>query len=250
MLESLDCPDPSVMAPRRTRTITPIQALSLSNNAFMEKCAERFAARIRREAGDDAARAGRARLAAGVRPAAERSRGAASPGRSSRGRASSSSASCCSTRTSSCSSTDGGPGGVRHESRRRRRSRRRAATSCATPPSACPRSRRPTCCCAAGTWRRRRPTRRAARPALRGQGPARHPHLPRRRPEPGRFVRLQARAGEVPRQGHARELRQGRRVLRQGRAAAQVALPVQTTRARAASGSPTCSRAWPRSPTS
>ena len=53
MLESLDCPDPSVMAPRRTRTITPIQALSLSNNAFMEKCAERFAARVRRDAGDD-----------------------------------------------------------------------------------------------------------------------------------------------------------------------------------------------------
>ena len=44
------------MAPRRTRTITPIQALSLSNNAFMEKCAEQFAARVRREAGDDARR--------------------------------------------------------------------------------------------------------------------------------------------------------------------------------------------------
>ena len=56
MLESLDCPDPSVMAPRRTRTITPIQALSLSNNAFMEKCAEQFAARVRREAGDDVGR--------------------------------------------------------------------------------------------------------------------------------------------------------------------------------------------------
>ena len=41
------------------------------------------------------------------------------------------------------------------------------------------------------------------RPALRAQGPARHPHLPRRRPEPGRLVRLQARAGEIPRQGHA-----------------------------------------------
>ncbi len=53
MLETLDCPDPSVMAPRRTQTITPIQALSLSNNAFMEKCAARFAARVRREAGDD-----------------------------------------------------------------------------------------------------------------------------------------------------------------------------------------------------
>ena len=32
------------------------QALSMSNNPFMEKCAERFAARVRRDAGDDAAR--------------------------------------------------------------------------------------------------------------------------------------------------------------------------------------------------
>ena len=56
MLESLDCPDPSVMAPRRTRTITPLQALSMTNDPFMEKCAERFVARLRREAGDDAAR--------------------------------------------------------------------------------------------------------------------------------------------------------------------------------------------------
>ena len=55
LLEALDCPDPSVMAPRRTRTVTPIQALSMTNNPFMEKCAERFAARLRRDAGDDAA---------------------------------------------------------------------------------------------------------------------------------------------------------------------------------------------------
>ncbi len=55
MLESLDCPDPSVMTPRRTRTITPTQALSLSNNAFIERCAGQFAMRVRREAGDDLA---------------------------------------------------------------------------------------------------------------------------------------------------------------------------------------------------
>jgi hypothetical protein len=55
MLDALDCPDPSVMAPRRTRTITPLQALSMTNNSFMEKCAERFAARVRRDAGEDAA---------------------------------------------------------------------------------------------------------------------------------------------------------------------------------------------------
>jgi hypothetical protein len=56
LLETLDCPDPSVMTPKRTRTITPVQALSLSNNTFMEKCAGQFAGRIRREVGDDRSR--------------------------------------------------------------------------------------------------------------------------------------------------------------------------------------------------
>jgi hypothetical protein len=56
MLESLDCPDPSVMSPRRTNTITPVQSLSMLNDGFMEKCAERFAKRVRREAGDDVTR--------------------------------------------------------------------------------------------------------------------------------------------------------------------------------------------------
>jgi hypothetical protein len=56
LLESLDCPDPAVMSPKRTRTITPIQALSLSNNTFMEKCASRFASRLRDEAGSDIGR--------------------------------------------------------------------------------------------------------------------------------------------------------------------------------------------------
>jgi hypothetical protein len=61
MLESLDCPDPSVMSPQRTETITPVQALSLLNNAFMEECAKRFAERVRREAGESAdAQVGRA----------------------------------------------------------------------------------------------------------------------------------------------------------------------------------------------
>ena len=56
MLESLDCPDPSVLAPKRTSTITPVQSLSMFNDSFMEKCAERFAERVRREAGDDVGR--------------------------------------------------------------------------------------------------------------------------------------------------------------------------------------------------
>jgi hypothetical protein len=56
MLESLDCPDPSVITPRRTRTITPIQALSMLHSGFSERCAERFAARVRGEGGSDPAR--------------------------------------------------------------------------------------------------------------------------------------------------------------------------------------------------
>lgn len=53
MLESLDCPEPSVATPRRTMSITPVQALSLLNNAFMEQCAARFARRARDEAGGE-----------------------------------------------------------------------------------------------------------------------------------------------------------------------------------------------------
>jgi hypothetical protein len=54
MLESLDCPDPSVMSPQRTETITPVQALSLLNNSFIEECAKRFAQRVQRDAGESA----------------------------------------------------------------------------------------------------------------------------------------------------------------------------------------------------
>jgi Protein of unknown function (DUF1553) len=73
MLDSLDCPDPSVMAPRRTRTITPLQALSMSNNPFMEKCAERFTGRLRRDAGgDDARQVGLAWRLAFSRPPGDR----------------------------------------------------------------------------------------------------------------------------------------------------------------------------------
>lgn len=53
MLESLDCPDPAVMSPRRPHTITPVQALSMLNNAYAEKTAEQFAKRVHNEAGED-----------------------------------------------------------------------------------------------------------------------------------------------------------------------------------------------------
>lgn len=55
LLDTLDCPDPSVPTPRRSVTSTPLQALSLLNDAFIEHYAGRFAERLRREAPDDTA---------------------------------------------------------------------------------------------------------------------------------------------------------------------------------------------------
>lgn len=55
LLDMLDCPDPSVATPRRSVTSTPLQALALLNNKFMEYCAERFSARLKREAPDGTA---------------------------------------------------------------------------------------------------------------------------------------------------------------------------------------------------
>ncbi len=52
-LDAFDCPDPSTVAPRRAVTTTPLQALTLLNNALTLRLAERFAERLRREAGDD-----------------------------------------------------------------------------------------------------------------------------------------------------------------------------------------------------
>ena len=46
LMECLDCPDPTVMSPIRAHTITPLQALSLLNNPFVDQCAEAFAERI------------------------------------------------------------------------------------------------------------------------------------------------------------------------------------------------------------
>jgi cytochrome c553 len=57
LLQSLDCPDPSVMMPNRPGTITPLQALSLMNNVFVEKCAESFAGRVVEQTGNDSAEA-------------------------------------------------------------------------------------------------------------------------------------------------------------------------------------------------
>jgi hypothetical protein len=50
LLDVLDCPDPSTTSPRRALTTTPLQALSLLNNSFVLRMADRFADRLRRDA--------------------------------------------------------------------------------------------------------------------------------------------------------------------------------------------------------
>ena len=51
-MESLDCPDPSLLTPKRNSTLTAIQALALLNDPLIVKQAEHFAARLRK-AGND-----------------------------------------------------------------------------------------------------------------------------------------------------------------------------------------------------
>ena len=53
LLDAFDCPDPSTTAPRRPVTTTPLQALSLMNNALVLYLSDAFAARLSREAGPD-----------------------------------------------------------------------------------------------------------------------------------------------------------------------------------------------------
>ena len=53
LLDTFDCPDPSAAAPRRSITTTPLQALRLLNNGFVLRMADRFAERLRKEAGTD-----------------------------------------------------------------------------------------------------------------------------------------------------------------------------------------------------
>ena len=53
LLDSLDCPDPSTKTPRRSVTTTPIQALGMMNNSFVQRQAERLASRLIVEAGAD-----------------------------------------------------------------------------------------------------------------------------------------------------------------------------------------------------
>ncbi|HEY1381844.1 MAG TPA: DUF1553 domain-containing protein, partial [Gemmataceae bacterium] len=75
---AFDCPDGGQIAPARTRSTTPLQALNLLNSPFVVQQAEMFAERLRREAGDDAAAQVRRgfRLAFGREPVADESEAA------------------------------------------------------------------------------------------------------------------------------------------------------------------------------
>jgi hypothetical protein len=46
LMDTLDCPDASLLSPRRNTTLTALQALSLLNNPFMTRGAERLAERV------------------------------------------------------------------------------------------------------------------------------------------------------------------------------------------------------------
>ena len=53
LLDVFDCPDPSAAAPRRSVTTTPLQALSLLNNAFVLRMTNHLAKRVRQESGEN-----------------------------------------------------------------------------------------------------------------------------------------------------------------------------------------------------
>jgi hypothetical protein len=56
LLDSLDCPEFSTRTAARPSTTTPLQALSLMNNSFVQRQAKKLAERIEREEGRDAKR--------------------------------------------------------------------------------------------------------------------------------------------------------------------------------------------------
>lgn len=51
LLDVLDSPDPSTATPKRGRTTTPLQALSMLNNSFMLRMSDALAARLGKESG-------------------------------------------------------------------------------------------------------------------------------------------------------------------------------------------------------
>src|SRR5206468_8096829 len=57
LLDAFDCPDPSVKTPRRGVTTTPLQALALMNNSFVQRQARQLAERALKEANNNLPRA-------------------------------------------------------------------------------------------------------------------------------------------------------------------------------------------------
>jgi uncharacterized small protein (DUF1192 family) len=53
-LDALDCPAPSLTVPKRRPTTTPLQALALMNDSFVQRQAQKLADRLRKQAGDPA----------------------------------------------------------------------------------------------------------------------------------------------------------------------------------------------------
>jgi hypothetical protein len=52
LMDTLDCPDASLLSPKRNTTLTALQALSLLNNPFMTRQAEHLAERAAEDAPD------------------------------------------------------------------------------------------------------------------------------------------------------------------------------------------------------
>ena len=57
LLEAFDCPDPTVRTARRNQTTTPIQALALMNDPFVQRRSDHLASELSRETGGDVSRA-------------------------------------------------------------------------------------------------------------------------------------------------------------------------------------------------
>ena len=74
---AFDCPDAGQIAPRRTSSTTPLQALNLLNSAFVVQQAEFFAERVQREANADSPIARAFELAFNRKPLRDEARAAA-----------------------------------------------------------------------------------------------------------------------------------------------------------------------------
>ena len=68
LLDSFDCPDPSVKTPRRGVTTTPLQALELMNNSFIQRQANHLAERALHSGPERSWESDRGCLSAGPRP--------------------------------------------------------------------------------------------------------------------------------------------------------------------------------------